>query len=132
MKKLILAIDADGTIWRNKYPKVGQFRFGARFWLRWLRKRGHILILNTCRECSQTGLDNHECPFCNAQWVLKDNGLDFDYYNENCRELIEKYSDTRKIGADWYFDDKAGFLGWWTVPIIVLWLEWRKGKNNEG
>jgi hypothetical protein len=58
--------------------------------------------------------------------------LDFDYYNQNCRELIERFSDTRKIGADWYFDDKAGFLGWWTVPIIILWLEWRKRRSNEG
>ena len=132
MKRLVLAIDADGTIWKNQYPWIGWFRFGARFWLKWLKKRGHILILYTCRECNHASLENRGCPFCSAKRYLQDHGLDFDYYNENCRELIEKFSDTRKIGADWYFDDKAGFLGWWTVPIFILWLEWQKRRSNEG
>lgn len=52
--------------------------------------------------------------------------LAFDYYNENCKEVIEQYGgDCRKIVADFYFDDRAGFLGWWSVPLIVFWLKLR-------
>ena len=42
-----------------------------------------------------------------------DYGLGFDAHNENLPELIEKYgNDCRKIGADYYCDDK----NYWLMP----------------
>lgn len=126
-KKLVIAVDFDGTIVRNKWPEIGSFRFGAKMVLRWMQQRGHILILNTCRECNkQLYITRSECPLCSAQTTLKSKGIYFDYYNENAAHLIKQFADCRKIGADLYLDDKAFFPGWWIVPIAVLWLEWRK------
>lgn len=114
---MIIAVDFDGTIVKNEWPNIGKMRLFAKFVLKWLKKRGHTLILWTCRsqkEISESAL------------FLESRGIEFDYINENPKEAIEKYNnDPRKIGADWYIDDKAGFLGWWSIPIIIWWLERR-------
>ena len=62
------------------------------------------LILRTCREGEmlQKAID-----WC-AEWELY-----FDAHNENLPELTEKYgNDCRKIGADYYCDDK----NYWLMP----------------
>jgi hypothetical protein len=123
--KYVLIFDYDGTIVRNRWPEPGPFRIGARFWIKWFKKQGHYLILNTCRTC----LNKHPCLLCLAKHQLEKAGLKFDYYNENHPDLIRQYGvDSRKISGDWYFDDLAGFMGWWTVPFILIWL---KIKNHR-
>lgn len=115
---MVIAIDCDGTIVKNKWPEIGKLRFLAKPVIKWLQKRGHELILFTCREGDY--LDN-------AYFFLKANGIEFKYYNENTRERIREYGgDCRKISADLYLDDKAFFPGWWVVPLVVLWMEWRE------
>lgn len=124
--KLILAFDFDGTIVKSGWPKVGPLRKGARLWFRWMSKRRHITVLNTCRSEKLTK------EAVDSMWQ---NDIKFSLVNENHPLLCKKFDgDTRKISADWYFDDKGGFLGWWSVPLIVLWLEWkyRKGGNLLG
>jgi hypothetical protein len=120
---VIIAIDFDGTITKNKWPEVGQFRFLAKPVIKWLQKRGHELILFTCREGDY---------LYNAYFFLKSNGIEVTYYNENTKERIEEYGgDCRKISADLYLDDKALFPGWIFVPAIVLWMEWRETHGKR-
>ena len=116
---MILVFDYDSTIVKNSWPGVGEFRWLAKPILRWLKRLGIILILNTCRE--KTYLNE-------ATAYLFCHGIEFDYYNENEAGLIAKFGDCRKIAGDFYFDDKAGFWGWWTVIPIVLWLKMRGVK----
>ena len=59
-----------------------------------------ILILYTCRSGRDLKIATDFC---------KGIGLKFDYINENVKENIEKYGDTRKIYADVYIDDHAIF-----------------------
>jgi hypothetical protein len=117
--KLTIAVDFDGTIVKNAWPSTGKPRLLAPAVLKWLKKRGHCLVLWTCREDS-----NGDYYLSWAQDFLEEHDMDFDYFNNNSEELKKLYgNDTRKIGADWYIDDKAGFLGWWSIPFIILWLE---------
>jgi hypothetical protein len=114
---IVIAVDCDGTIVRDKWPEIGRLRFLAKPVIKWLQKRGHELVLSTCREGEY--LDH-------AYFFLKAHGIEFKYYNENTKERIAGYGhDCRKISADLYLDDKAFFPGWIFVPAIVLWMEWR-------
>ena len=121
--KLVIAIDFGGTIVRNEWPKIGKFRIGARKVLKWLKRRGHTLILNTCRE-KELLEDVHEFCWCHL--------ISFHHYNKNCPKLISEYGgDCRKISADLYLDDRAFFPGWIVIPVVVLWLEWKKRIDEE-
>jgi hypothetical protein len=115
-----IAIDFDGTIVRNRWPKIGRLRFLAKPVIKWLKKRGHELILYTCREGE---LLERACFF------LRVHGIEFKHCNKNTEERIAEYGgDCRKISADLYLDDKALFPGWWIVPLVVLWIEWREKR----
>jgi hypothetical protein len=120
---LIIAVDFDGTIVKEQYPNIGRLRLGAKKVLLWLKKRGHTLILNTCRTEKYLNLASWHC----ATHL----GFMFDAYNENIGERIKQYGgDCRKISADLYLDDKGFFPGWWAVPFVVLWME-RKEKRKK-
>lgn len=98
MKKLVIAVDFDGTIVENKYPEIGTLLPHALFYLHKMRIDGHRLILWTCR----TGDSLKEAvDFCNNL------GVWFDEVNENLPEAIEEYGQNRKIFTDLYIDDKA-------------------------
>ncbi len=117
MKKLVVGIDFDGTIVKSKYPKIGRFKFGAKFVCRWLYRRGHTLILWTCREGPL--LDE-------ALWACWRNGINFHCWNENAEERIERYGgDCRKLSCDILVDDTAGFVFWPWVLVRVLFKEVR-------
>lgn len=119
---MVIAVDFDGTIVKDKWPKTGVLRFGAKWCIKWLKKRGHKLILWTCRQGESL---NDALIDLSYYKIMRD----FDSFNKNLLEQIEKFNnDPRKVGADWYIDDKAGFLGWWSVPLIVLWLERREKR----
>jgi hypothetical protein len=135
--KLYISIDADGTIWENRWPNIGPFRFKAVPMLKWLKQQGHVLILNTCRE--EKRLLHETLDYkgeaiqiaCSLLWeaklVFKENDIEFDYYNENPPELIEKFGgDCRKIAADLYLED--GVL-WPLVPLRVLWKQRQKKRR---
>jgi len=64
------------------------------------------IIINSCRDKA------------NEQMVidaLVSHGVKFHSFNENYLPLVEKYGETRKIGADIYIDNKNIFMhhyGW--------------------
>ncbi|MCX7550789.1 BT0820 family HAD-type phosphatase [Xanthomarina sp. F2636L] len=106
--KLILAIDFDGTIVDDAYPKIGKPKLFAFETLKRLQKDGHRLILWTYR--SDVRLQE-AVAFC------KENGVTFYAVNKSFPEEQFDYTKSRKIHADLFIDDRniGGFLGWGEV-----------------
>ena len=117
MDKLILCVDFDGTIVQDAFPNIGeprQGRFHRTFLedLIYLQKKGHKIILWTCREGEHLE---------QAVAVCKERGLEFDAVNDDLEEVKQKYTDeleiwrasgrARKVFANYYIDDRAVGLG---------------------
>lgn len=100
-----IAVDFDGTIVDNKYPKIGKPKLFAFETLLELQKKGHDLILWTYRSGSKL---DEAVAFC------KEQGLEFYAVNKNYPEEQEDERMSRKIAADIYIDDRnlGGFPGW--------------------
>ena len=95
----IIAVDFDGTLCENKFPQIGAANVTLINHLKHCRAKGDKLILWTCRV--------DEMLDAAVNWCAKQ-GLEFDAINENLPEVLELYgSDTRKIYAHEYIDDKA-------------------------
>ena len=95
----IIAVDFDGTLCLDCYPKIGAPNLRLIYILKELRKKGTKLILWTCR-CGE--------PLAEALKWCSYYGLSFDAVNENLPQILEKYgSDSRKIFADIYIDDRG-------------------------
>lgn len=99
---MIIAVDFDGTICTgNSWPNLenGEIQTDLVNRLIELKALGHEIILWTCREGEYL---TQAVEYC------RNNGLEFDYVNENSKEALEFLAtDTRKIYADLYIDDKA-------------------------
>lgn len=110
---LIIAVDFDGTIVEDAFPKVGKEMIFAFDTLKKLQSEGHRLILWTYR-CGKR-LDE-AVAFCT------ENGIEFYAVNKNFpeEEYNEKYS--RKIHADLFIDDRnvGGFLGWTAIYKLIF------------
>ena len=97
--KRAIAVDFDGTLCENAWPKIGEPNTVLIDQLIEEQKKGAVIILWTCR----------------ARRMLKDavswaekQGLVFDYVNRNVPERIRAFkNDSRKISADVYVDDRA-------------------------
>ena len=95
----IIAIDFDGTLCDECFPSIGEPNYPLIGTLKELQRCGKRLILWTCRAGQQL---EEAVDWC------QHHGLIFDAVNENLPEIIELYgSDSRKITADLYIDDKA-------------------------
>jgi len=95
----IIAVDFDGTLCVDCYPHIGAPNASLIRILRELQLQQKKLILWTCRNGQAL---SDAISWCATQ------GLRFDAINENLPEIIEKYgSDSRKITADIYIDDKS-------------------------
>ncbi len=103
----IYAFDFDGTLCREAYPGIGKPNRAMIRYAKKLKEKGHRLILWTCRN----GLALEDAvAWCRAQ------GIEFDAVNQNLPEILEMFgSDSRKITADYYIDDKL--LG---IPPLLL------------
>lgn len=98
MKKVI-AVDFDGTLCTKNWPGIGEPNSELISQLAEEQKNGAAIILFTCREGKRL---KEAVAWC------KDQGLKFDEVNRNLRERIKIYrSDSRKISADVYIDDRA-------------------------
>ncbi|HLT54008.1 MAG TPA: hypothetical protein VKZ97_08950 [Flavobacteriaceae bacterium] len=106
--RLIIAVDFDGTIVEDAYPKIGKPKLFAFETLKRLQKDGHRLILWTYR--SDVKLEE-AVEFC------KSNGIEFYAVNKSFPEEQFNYSKSRKIHADLFIDDRniGGFMGWGEV-----------------
>ncbi|MGQ1911797.1 BT0820 family HAD-type phosphatase [Marinifilum sp. RC60d5] len=93
---MIIAIDFDGTIVEQKYPKIGREIPFACATLKMLQEEGHQLILWTYR-CGRE-LDQ-AVEFCRSK------GVEFYAVNKNYPEEVFDESISRKVKADLYIDD---------------------------
>lgn len=108
LNNLLIAVDFDGTIVEDAYPKIGNTQLFAFETLKKLQSEGHRLILWTYRCGSRL---DEAVAFC------RENGIEFYAVNKSFPEEVyeEKYS--RKINADLFIDDRniGGFVGWTEV-----------------
>jgi len=108
---VIFAVDFDGTVVEHKYPEIGLEIEGAVQTLSDLQRRGHKIIIWTCR----AGED-----LCKAKCWLARRGFFADKYNENMK--LEWTPESPKIYADVYLDDRnfPPFKGWDEVRRVFL------------
>ena len=111
---MVIAVDFDGTIVENHYPKIGPERPFATETLRMLIQDHHRVVLWTCRE----GQLLEEA----LQWC-RERGVEF--YAAN-RDYPEETTDnnphfTRKLKADLFIDDRSlgGLPDWGTIYRMV-------------
>lgn len=101
-RKTIIAVDFDGTLCINEYPRIGEPMETMIDFLKLAHSRHDPnsckIILWTCR----TGdLLSEAVEWCKTM------GLKFDAVNENLPEIVEEFGgDSRKIYADIYIDDR--------------------------
>lgn len=110
---LIIAIDFDGTIVEDAYPKVGKPMIFALETIKKLQADGHRLILWTYRSGRKL---EEAVVFC------KENGIEFYAVNKNYPEEVFDGKISRKINADLFIDDRniGGFLGWTEVYRLIF------------
>ena len=99
MNNKIIAVDFDGTLCENKYPEIGEPKYGVIERLLEEQRAGAKVILWTCRAEKQLADAVYWCAL---------HGLRFDAINENLKETVERFGgDTRKVSATEYWDDRA-------------------------
>lgn len=110
--KLIIAVDFDGTIVEDAYPRVGKPKTFAFETLKRLQADGHRLILWTYR-CGT--------PLKEAVAFCKDHGIVFYAVNSSFPEEEYDTSKSRKINADVFIDDRniGGFYGWGEIYQLL-------------
>lgn len=130
---MIIAIDFDGVLCKNEFPRIGEPIYDVISLTRQLIDRGHEVILWTSRNGEE--LDN-AVEWCNNY------GLHFCAINapapSNQAEYKDKYpTESRKIYADIYIDDhNIGFNethnGWSVYGRLIKQmkgvLEWEEEK----
>ncbi|RIA08790.1 hypothetical protein OE09_0613 [Flavobacteriaceae bacterium MAR_2010_72] len=124
--KLIIAIDFDGTIVDDAYPKIGKPRIFAFETLKRLQNDGHRLILWTYRSGSKL---DEAVAFC------ENNGIQFYAVNKSYPEEDFDTNKSRKIYADLFIDDRniGGVLGWGEIyQMITKEKPHIKGKPKKG
>lgn len=105
-----LTVDFDGTLFSvsDDWPKVGKQKLIHKLVANYIRrkhKQGWVVILNTMRENGK-GLKE-------AKQACIDYKIPIDLYNENFQPDIEKWGESRKIGAQLSIDDtQIGLIGW--------------------
>ena len=97
---MTIAVDFDGTIVTHAYPAIGKpIPFAIDTLKKLQQEDHHQLILWTCRAGDKL---NDAIKWCEEQ------GIVLDAVNDNLPDLTEAFgSNTRKVYADIYLDDKA-------------------------
>jgi len=109
----IIAVDFDGTITEDAYPRIGRAKMFAFDTLRKLQEDGHRLILWTYR---------HGQPLEEAVEFCRENGIEFYAVNNSFSgETFNPIKASRKLNADIFIDDRnlGGFPGWGEVYHII-------------
>ncbi|MDD6307715.1 MAG: hypothetical protein PUA75_12435 [Clostridiales bacterium] len=114
----IIAVDFDGTLCIDSYPNIGFPNLPLIFLLKQMKAQDKKIILWTCR-CGRYLAEA-------VNWC-ENFGLEFDAVNDNVEEIVKKYgSNSRKIYADVYIDDKSCFP--WDSSVYEWWMN---GIKNE-
>ena len=107
-----IAVDFDGTIVEDAFPKIGKPIIFAFDTLKQLQKEGNCLVLWTYREGE---LLQEAVDFCEK------NGLVFYAVNKNFPEEVFTEKTHRKIKADIFIDDRnvGGLVGWGEIYKLL-------------
>lgn len=110
---LIIAIDFDGTIVEDAYPRIGKPMVFAFETIKKLQEDGHRLILWTYRNGKKL---EEAIEFCQKK------GIEFYAVNKNYPEEVFDEKVSRKIHADLFIDDRnvGGFLGWTEIYKLIF------------
>lgn len=111
-KSLIIAVDFDGTIVEDAYPKIGKSKMFAFKTLEQLQENGHRLILWTYRKGKRL---QEAVDFC------KENGIEFYAINHSFPGEDYDPEVSRKINADIFIDDRniGGLPSWGEIFQII-------------
>jgi len=109
----IIAVDFDGTIVKDAYPKIGKPQIFAFSTLKKMQERGYRLILWTLRDGRKL---EEAIAFC------KENGIEFYAVNKNYPEEKLDNKSIRKLHADMFIDDRniGGFIGWGKIHQLLF------------
>lgn len=95
---MIYAVDFDGTIVEDEFPKIGRAIPTVQEFIKAKKSQGDKFILWTCRTGDYL---NAAIDYCHSV------GISFDAINDNVKEVMEEYGDNpRKVFADFYIDNK--------------------------
>lgn len=98
----IVAVDFDGTLCENAFPKIGAPKKDIIQAIKEYKSFGWKIILWTCR--------NHDALTQAIEWCEKQ-GIELDAVNQNLPEVQEMFGgDTRKVFANVYIDDRNVLL----------------------
>ena len=105
----IIAVDFDGTLCEDKWPKIGTMNDELILWLVWRQRHGAYIILWTCREGEKL---DEAIKACEHQ------GLFFDAINESLGSTVNLYggNNPRKVFATEYIDDRNS-KAYWNLPF---------------
>lgn len=111
-ESLLIAVDFDGTIVEDAYPKIGTPKIFAFETMKRLQNDGHRLILWTYRNGRKL---DEAVAFC------EENGISFYAINKSYPEEVYDTTISRKINADYFIDDRniGGFLGWGEIYQLL-------------
>lgn len=111
---MVIAVDFDGTIVENKYPKIGDERMFATDTLKMLIQDRHQLVLWTCREGQ---LLEDAINWC------RERGVEFWAINKDFPEedITKNKHFSRKLKADLFIDDRqiGGLPDWGTIYQMI-------------
>ena len=112
-KTYTIAVDFDGTIVEDAYPKIGKPKLFAFETMKALQERGHQLILWTYRDGKHL---EEAVTFC------KEHGIIFYAINKSYPEEVYTNSISRKINADYFIDDRniGGLLEWGQIHQLLV------------
>ena len=121
---MIISIDFDGTVVRERWPEIGPPIPGAISAIRKLHAAGHKIIITSCRAGAP--------ELAMREWLSEHLPGCVDYINENDPERCLLYGgDCRKISADVYIDDKNIFCEGISWKDILEEIQYRQWKINR-
>lgn len=121
---LSIAVDFDGTIVEDAYPRIGRPIIFAFDTLKKLQENGHRLILWTYRKGSSL---EDAVLFC------QENGIEFYAVNKSFPEEEFDISYSRKIHADLFIDDRniGGLMSWGKIYQQLIGEENPSATKNK-
>lgn len=101
-RPIIVAVDFDGILCKDKFPEIGEPNYGMVAFVRRLQDNGIDTILWTSRVDDRL---EEAVAWC------EDRGLHFTSINDNTPSNKEQYgTNPRKVYADIYIDDRSPWM----------------------
>lgn len=124
-KTYAIAVDFDGTVVEDKYPKIGRPKLFAFETMKKLQERGHRLILWTYRHGDRL---QEAVDFC------KENGIEFYAVNRSFPEEEFDGTVSRKLNADYFIDDRniGGLVEWGEVYQLLTGEKTAEESKRKG